>query len=71
MGDDGVAVRGLEVVDPIRNRPKHRDNVLVALHGRQHDGVRAHAARDAVADVKGDPGSRWQVDECPPNKRID
>ena len=44
VADDGVAMRCLDVLHPIRPRAEHRYEVTFALHGGDHDGVRASAA---------------------------
>src|SRR5437588_5735020 len=44
MTDNGVALRGLDILHPIRFQAEHRYEVTFALHGGDHHGVRAYAA---------------------------
>jgi hypothetical protein len=57
MGDDRIAMRRLEVVDPIRNRPEHRDDVLVARHrGVTSVFPLARAGRRPTAEIPSSAG---------------
>jgi hypothetical protein len=56
--DNGIALRGVGILHPIRFRAEHRDEVLFALHGGDHNGVRAYAPGCATSNFEGrlEPG---------------
>src|SRR5438552_12128549 len=69
LADYGVAMRGLDVLHPIRPRAEHRYEVMFALHGGDHHGDRASAAGCAATDFEGGLEPRRQPDAGPPARK--
>jgi hypothetical protein len=65
LTDNGVALRGLDILHPIRFRAEHRDEVTFALHGGDYHGVRACAAGYATMNFEGGLELRWQSEARP------
>ena len=66
LPEHGLAVRGLDVLHPIRLRTEHRDEIVLALHGGDHDSGRASAAGYATTDFEGGHEPRRQSEAGPP-----
>ena len=69
LTDNGVAMRGLNILHPIRFRAEHRYEVTFALHGCDHQRVRASATGCATVDFEGRLELRRQPEAGPPARK--
>ena len=69
LTDNGVALRGLDILHPIRFRAEHRYEVTFAFHGGDHHGVRSCAAGCATMNFEGGLEARRQPEAGPPARK--
>ena len=62
LTDNGIAMRGFDILHPIRVRTEHRYEVTFALYGGDHHGVRASAAGCAAINFEHSLGGSPRAD---------
>jgi hypothetical protein len=67
--DNGIALRGVDILHPITFRAKHRDEVAFSPHGGDHDGGRAYAAGCATTNLDGGLEPGRQPEAGPPARQ--